>query len=195
MNRSEPVQYIQLPVSCRLALISDTHIFPSGQRTIPDQVFALFARAGVNRIVHLGDVATQFVLDRLEEIAPVYAVRGNNDNGAFGDSLPERIEFTAGTRAIRAIHGHGGRSARSVAAEIAPGADCVLYGHSHIPMIERSGDSVLVNPGSPSDRRWHPHFGVGFLEITEKRIRPELVLFTNPRDLDRITPGWASDRE
>jgi hypothetical protein len=54
-------------------------------------------------------------------------------------------------------------------------------------MIERVGETILINPGSPSDRRWHPHFGVGFLTIADGVISPELVLFTDPADLDRIT--------
>jgi putative phosphoesterase len=137
-------------------------------------------------IVHAGDVAKADVLEQLAEIAPVLAVRGNNDSGHFGGSLPERIELRAGERLIRVVHGHGGRSARAVARGISPGCDAVIYGHSHIPMIERVGEAILVNPGSPSDRRWHPHFGVGFLTVAGGVISPELVLFTDPADLDRV---------
>ena len=137
-------------------------------------------------IVHAGDVAIAEVIDRLGEIAPVLAVRGNNDQGEFGRSLPERVELTLGDRLIRIVHGHGGRSARSVAAELSLGCDAVIYGHSHIPKVERVGETILINPGSPSDRRWHPHFGVGFLTFAAGVITPELVLFIDPRDLERI---------
>lgn len=149
-------------------------------------MFELFRRSGSSRIVHAGDVATPQVLDALAEIAPVLAVRGNNDHGQFGRSLPEVLELTIGDRLIRVLHGHGGRSARAVAAEAGIGWDAVVYGHSHIPMIERAGETVLINPGSPTDRRWHPHFGVGFLTIASGEITPNLVLFTDPADLARI---------
>jgi putative phosphoesterase len=157
-------------------------------------VFDLISRSGATMIVHAGDVATAEVIDRLAEIAPVLAVRGNNDHGQFGRSLAERLELTVGDRLIRVVHGHGGRSARTVAAELSVGCDAVIYGHSHIPKVERVGEAILINPGSPSDRRWHPHFGVGFLTIAAGVITPELVLFTDPRDLDRIElPPFPAD--
>ena len=170
----------------RLALISDTHIFPSGQRAISPHVFDLFHRSGATTIIHAGDVATTGVFDQLAEIAPVLAVSGNNDHGQFGGSLPELIELTIGGCLIRIVHGHGGRSARAVAAATSVECDAVIYGHSHIPMIERVGEVILINPGSPSDRRWHPHFGVGFLTVAAGVITPLLVPFENPRELERI---------
>jgi uncharacterized protein len=186
---------VVLPNRCRLALISDTHIFPSGNRALPEPVLDLFDRAGVDWVIHAGDIACQPVLDQLATIAPVIAVRGNNDHGEFGRRLPHMVEMHAGEQLIRLIHGDGGRSARAVATNVAPGADCVIYGHSHIPKVEGADGAVLVNPGSPNDRRWHPHFGVGFLEITPARIRPELILFTDAADLARINPKWESDRK
>ena len=122
----------------------------------------------------------------LAGVAPVLAVRGNNDHGQFGRSLPERLELTIGDRLIRIVHGHGGRSARAVAAAASVGCDALIYGHSHIPMIELVDEAILINPGSPSDRRWHPHFGVGFLTIVSGMITPELVLFSDPAELVRI---------
>jgi uncharacterized protein len=184
---------VKLPARCRLALIADTHIYPSGQRSIPEPVLDLFDRAGVDRVIHAGDIACAPVLDQLATIAPVIAVRGNNDDGDFGRSLPHMVEMQVGQRLVRLIHGDGGRSARAVATDVAPGADCVIYGHSHIPKVERAGDAILVNPGSPNDRRWHPHFGVGFLEVTPDLVRPELILFTDPTDLARVSPTWRSD--
>lgn len=184
-----------LPARCRLALIADTHIYSSGQRSLPEPVLELFDRAEVDRVVHAGDVACEEVLDQLATVAPVIAVRGNNDGGDFGRGLPHMVEMQMGERLIRLIHGDGGRSARAVATEVAPGADCVIYGHSHIPKVERAGDAILVNPGSPNDRRWHPHFGVGFLEVAPDLVRPELILFTDPADLASVNPTWQSDRK
>lgn len=170
----------------RLALISDTHIFPSSQRTIAQQAIALFRRSGASVIVHAGDVTCAEVIEQLAEIAPVLAVRGNNDRSQFGKELPEVLELTIGERLLRVVHGDGGRSARVVASELSAGCDVVIYGHSHIPKIERVGEAILINPGSPSDRRWHPHFGVGFLTIVSGVITPALVPFEDPHELDRI---------
>ena len=186
---------VKLPERCRFALIADTHIYPAGQRSIPEPVLHLFVRSGVDRVIHAGDIACAAVLNQLATFAPVIAVRGNNDHGDFGRDLPHMVEMQIGSRLVRLIHGDGGRSARTVAAEVAPGADCVVYGHSHIPKVERAGNAILVNPGSPNDRRWHPHFGVGFLEVTPDQVRPELILFTDPADLDRVNPTWQSDQE
>jgi predicted phosphodiesterase len=56
-------------------------------------------------------------------------------------------------------------------------------------MIERDDvGTVYFNPGSPTDRRWHPHFGVGIIRVDDERIDPELILFDDPRELDRVQP-------
>lgn len=137
-------------------------------------------------IVHAGDVATQSVLDRLAEIAPVIAVRGNNDRGAFGDALPEMVTIACLGKKIRVVHGTGGRSAKAVAAETAAGADCVIYGHSHLPDARLIDGTLMLNPGSPNDRRWHPHFGIAYLDITRSGLDPRLIVFASPADLDAV---------
>jgi predicted phosphodiesterase len=55
-----------------------------------------------------------------------------------------------------------------------------------MPLIERVQGSILVNPGSPTDRRWHPHFGVGIVTVDSSGIQPELMLFGDPEHLDSI---------
>ena len=170
----------------RFALISDTHIFPNGQRSISPQVFDLFAGPAATMIVHGGDVATAEVIDKLAEIAPVLAVRGNNDHGHFGRSLPMRIDLTVGERLIRVVHGHGGRSARAVAGEVSSGCDAVIYGHSHIPMIERVGRGNPDQPGLAVGSTLAPALRAGVPDRRCRRHHPELVLFTDPRELDRI---------
>ncbi|MDP9364451.1 MAG: metallophosphatase family protein, partial [Chloroflexota bacterium] len=66
-------------------------------------------------------------------------------------------------------------------------ADCVVYGHSHIPKMELEQGTLLFNPGSPTERRWQPHFGLGLIRVTAERVLPDLVLFDNPRDLENVT--------
>ncbi len=183
MHRSD----FTLDGPARIGLISDTHVFPSGARHISPHVFAALARMHPDLIVHAGDIATQSVIDDLEEIAPVLAVRGNNDHGAFGAGLPMVAAIMCLGKTIRVVHGHGGRSAKAVATEMAANADCVIYGHSHIPDVRSVGKALVVNPGSAADRRWHPHFGIGYLDVTNAGFSPRLLLWADPVELDRMT--------
>jgi putative phosphoesterase len=169
-----------------IGVLADTHIYPRGRRRLPPEVPALFERAGVGLILHAGDINDQVLLDDLAGIAPILAVVGNNDSAELADRLPERIEFQVGQFRFLLIHGHQGRTARAVARTFAGRVDCVIYGHSHIPKIEVQNGTTLFNPGSPTDRRWQPHFGVGLIQVEAERCRPELVLFADPADLRSV---------
>ena len=172
----------------RIGVIADTHIYPGSRRQVPDQVIELFGRAGVDLVVHLGDVNTRSVLDDLAQIAPLIAVHGNNDDDELAVILPRTTRFTVGEHRFGVVHGHGGRSARQVAREAFAGkVDCVLFGHSHQPLIEQVNDLVMFNPGSATDRRWHEHFGIGIIDVTVERIAPELILYTSPDHLTNIS--------
>jgi putative phosphoesterase len=170
-----------------IGVISDTHIYLHGRRMIPDGVIRLFRRAEVDLLVHLGDVNTRMVLEELAEIAPLIAVPGNNDDPELVFMLPETTRFTVGERTFGVLHGHGGRTAKSEAIRLFAGkVDCVLFGHSHMPLIERVDDTILFNPGSATDRRWHEHFGVGLIRVANGRIKPDLILYQDPDHLDNI---------
>lgn len=172
----------------RIGVIADTHIYPRSRRQIPDPVIDLFQRAGIDLIVHLGDVTTRPVLEDLAHLAPLIAVHGNNDDDELAAILPRTTGFTVGSLRFGVVHGHGGRSARQVARETFAGkVDCVLFGHSHQPLIDRAGDLILFNPGSATDRRWHEHFGVGIIDVTAEGIEPELILYASPDHLANIT--------
>jgi putative phosphoesterase len=170
-----------------MGVLSDTHVRRHGQRRLPGEVIDLFRRFGCGLIVHLGDVNTASVLESLATIAPVLAVQGNNDHDLVA-VLPMEIRFTVGSFRVTMVHGHGGRSARSEAQRIAGDSDLVLYGHSHIPMIEQIEDTAYFNPGSPTDRRWQDHFGVGVVTFADGRCSPELILFNDPRELENVNP-------
>lgn len=171
----------------RIGVISDTHIYTGSQRVIAPGVKRLFERANIDLIVHLGDANSRSVLEEVAEIAPLIAVVGNNDDEELQYTLPMTTRFTVGEYTFAAIHGHGGRSAKDVAIERWAGkVDCILFGHSHLPLIEKVRGSILVNPGSPTDRRWHPHFGVAVITVDENGIQPELILFDQPEHLDSI---------
>ncbi len=170
-----------------IGVIADTHIYPHGRRSIPDGVLRLFRRAEIDLMIHLGDVNTRLVLEELSGIAPLIAVPGNNDDPELVFMLPETTRFTVGARTFGVLHGHGGRSARSEAIRRFAGkVDCALFGHSHMPLLEKVDDTILFNPGSATDRRWHEHFGVGLIRVIDGRIRPDLVLYQDPDHLDNI---------
>jgi len=169
-------------------VIADTHIYEHGARELPAAVPDLFRRAGVGLIVHLGDVNARYVLEDLAKLAPVLAVHGNNDDDELMDGLPSILRFTVGPHRFGAIHGHGGRSARERVTEMLAGkVDVAMFGHSHIPFIDDVKGTTLFNPGSATERRWHQHFGVGIIRVTETAIDPELILYANPAHLANIT--------
>lgn len=185
-----PTDQRRFAVPLTIGVISDTHVYSHGSRRVPREVLALFRRFGCGLIVHCGDANTGDVHDELAAIAPLIAVVGNNDVDDVVDLLPMEAWFDVGSHRFVAVHGHGrkGLTARAVARTFADRAACVIYGHSHEPVIEQHGGAILFNPGSATDRRWHPHFGVGLIHVTEARITPELVLYLDPAHLVNIRP-------
>ena len=170
-----------------IGVIADTHIYPGSRRVLPPEVLDLFRRAGVGLIAHLGDANSRSVLEELAGSAPLIAVPGNNDDPELQDMLPATITITVGRFRFGVIHGHGGRSARDQAIrKFAGKVDCVLFGHSHKPLIEQVGSTVLFNPGSATDRRWFDHFGVGLITVEDEKFTPDLVLYSDPAHLANI---------
>lgn len=160
----------------RLAIVSDTHL-PRGRRRLPDDCVARLQTAEL--VLHAGDIATVAVLEAIEALgAPVVAVRGNVDEPELRRRLPERrIVETAGVR-IGMVHDAGparGRLTRLRAAF--PDCDAVVFGHSHIPLHERSVDGAfqIFNPGSPTDRRRQPVHTMGEAVAHDGAVAFELV--------------------
>ncbi len=170
-----------------IGVVADTHVHAKGARRLSPEIGDLFARFNARLILHAGDAATARVLQELGAVAPVLAVVGNNDDAELRDHLPETVEFSVGRFAFALLHGHTGRTARTEATRRFPGrVDCVIYGHSHIPLMELHEGTILFNPGSATDRRWQPHFGVGLIHVTAEKIEPELVLYDDPRHLRNV---------
>jgi putative phosphoesterase len=123
-------------------------------------------------ILHAGDVCVASVLDELTQYAPVVAVLGNNDAPdvtAWGAA--ETAELNLDGLSVAMIHDSGAKTGRIVRMRRRfPGADLVVFGHSHIPLDESAGDLRIFNPGSPTDRRRQPHGTVGLLRIDSGRL-------------------------
>lgn len=174
-------------VPLTIGVISDTHIYEHGAKTLPTEVLTCFRRAGVDLLLHLGDINVVSVLDELSAVAPILAVQGNNDSLDLLAQLPMMRKLHVGPFTIGMVHGHGGRSARYQVEEVLAGeVDLACFGHSHIPVIDEADGTILLNPGSATDRRWHKHFGIAIVTISEEAIHPELILYSNPKHLDNV---------
>jgi uncharacterized protein len=140
------------PVS-RIGLISDTHNLVRPE--------ALQYLAGCDAIVHAGDICNQAVLEALTQIAPVTAVRGNNDTGDWAASLPTHARLTVQQVTILVVHDIAdvGADPRS------EGVDVVVTGHSHKPLISERGGVLFVNPGSAGPRRFKLPISAGILTV------------------------------
>jgi putative phosphoesterase len=156
------------PGSRRIGVISDTHGLVRPE--------ALAALAGSELIVHAGDVGRPEVLEALRAIAPVVAVRGNNDRGRWARALAETEVVGAGAVRLYVIH--------DVAAlDLDPGAAgfaAVIAGHSHKPHCEERDGVLWFNPGSAGPRRFKLPVAIGRLRITRGRVRGEIVELAIP---------------
>ncbi len=157
----------------RVAIVADTHL-PRGARTLPASLLAICGAADL--IVHAGDFTAHEVLIDLEALAPVAAVHGNCDDADLVHLLPaERVVETAGVR-LGIVHDSGpadGRMGRLRARF--PGCDAVVFGHSHLPLMERADDLLLLNPGSPTERRRAPTCTMAIAEIADGRVTARIV--------------------
>ena len=151
----------------KLGVISDTH------GLYDEAVGRIFA--GVDAIVHAGDIGKLDIIARLERIAPVFAVEGNND--WFGQYPTERVEEMGGRRVlIRHIFGELhqlDRAAHQVIETERP--DILIFGHSHRPYRERVGGTLLFNPGSAGPRRFKLPRTVGRLTLAPDRVEAEII--------------------
>lgn len=146
----------------RIGLISDTHGLLRSE--------ALDALAGVDEIIHAGDIGGREIMERLRAVAPVHAVRGNNDHGPWADELPLRLLLTLGGVRVHVLH-----DVKELAEDRAEEPfDVVVAGHSHKPVIGRRGRILLVNPGSAGPCRFRLPVAIGYLMIEDGSVRAEI---------------------
>ncbi|HEX9132300.1 MAG TPA: metallophosphoesterase family protein [Ktedonobacteraceae bacterium] len=158
----------------RIGVISDTHI-PHFKK-IPDVIWEHFA--GVELIIHAGDLSRLSVIAELETIAPVVAVRGNIEEEEVVRKLPIKREIVVGHCRIGVVHILGDSHNReNIARQEYPHARCVVYGHTHVPWNQAHDGLLLFNPGSATDRRRQPRCSVGLLYMDDEAegIRGEIV--------------------
>jgi len=144
----------------RIGLISDTHGLLRPE--------ALRAMKGADLIIHAGDIGFPSILDELRKIAPVIAVRGNNDREAWAKSIPERQIVTFNQHRIYVLH-----NLREL--KIEEKFRVVISGHSHQPRIARLDGVLYVNPGSAGPRRFRLPVAVGVLRDTARGLQVKII--------------------
>jgi putative phosphoesterase len=148
-----------------VGLISDTH------GLVRPEIFT--ALAGVELILHAGDVGGAGVLTEIGALAPVYAVYGNTD--APGASLPAELDLDMEGLTIHVSHGHELGSPTPARLLARSTADVIVFGHTHKPLVERSGKRLVVNPGAAGPRRFNLKPSVGRMVIADGHAEVELV--------------------
>jgi uncharacterized protein len=156
----------------RIGLISDTH------GMIRPSVFT--ALAGVELILHAGDVGPDEILTELEAIAPVAAVFGNTD-APGRPTLRESIDQRIGGVQIHVSHGHEVGSPNPERLVARYDADVIVYGHTHRQLIARIGSQLVVNPGAAGARRFNLEPSVAVLTIEDGRADVVLVPLADDR--------------
>lgn len=149
----------------RVGLISDTHGLLRPE--------ALDYLVGSDHIIHAGDIGDPHILDELARIAPLTAVRGNNDHGVWAEKLPEEAIVEVG--AVRVCVVHDVKTLRSD--PVALGAHVVVSGHSHKPSIVQQGAVLYVNPGSAGRRRFTLPIAAAELLIGGEAVSAHLMQF------------------
>jgi putative phosphoesterase len=162
LARSAPVVYAR-PSMPRIGVISDTHGLVRPQ--------ALRALAGADLIVHAGDIGSPDVLDALRALAPLVAVRGNNDRGAWAAALPETEVVDASGRSLYVLHDV---KELDLDPRVA-GFDAVIAGHSHQPRIDRRDGVLYLNPGSAGPRRFKLPIALAWLTVDAQHLDAEIV--------------------
>jgi putative phosphoesterase len=147
----------------RIGLIADTHGLMRPE--------ALAALRGCDHILHAGDIGAPAVLHALATLAPITAIRGNNDTADWAHALPDAITVEIGGVAIHLLHD------LNTLKQYAPRGDVavIVAGHSHRPIIDRPDGRLVVNPGSAGRRRFSLPVTVGELRIADGRAQATIV--------------------
>jgi uncharacterized protein len=137
---------------------------PRGTRRLPEACLRLLGEA--DAILHAGDFVSLAVYEQLGELAPIEGVAGNMDEAELRAVLPPRRVVELQGFRVGMVHDAGpavGRAERLV--EAFPGCAAVVYGHTHVPEARQLGETWILNPGSPTERRSAPNRAMLLLEV------------------------------
>jgi uncharacterized protein len=154
----------------KMVVVSDTHL-PKKKKGLPERL--LEALKDAELIIHAGDWQSINVYHELQSYARVEGVYGNVDDEEIISLLPSKKIVEAGGFRFGITHGHGkGKTTekRAIAAFEGEKVDCVIFGHSHIPIKRFEGELLIFNPGSPTDKRSQKQYTFGVFNISDKII-------------------------
>ena len=146
----------------RIGLISDTHGLIR-----PEAVAAL---RGSELIIHAGDIGKPAVLETLKAIAPVIAIRGNNDRDSWAKKIPDLLDLKINGIRICVIH-----NVNEWKRDSADGFHGVISGHSHKPSVITTDGVLFVNPGSAGPRRFKLPIAVARLQLNGAKMRAKIL--------------------
>ena len=155
----------------RVAVLGDTHL-PRRARDLPPSAWRLIDSSDL--VIHTGDVTHHALLSRISERRPLHTVRGNNDLDLA--DLPAELLLEIDGVSVGVIHDSGASTGRRLRLRTRwPDARVAVFGHSHIPVCEDDGDLLLLNPGSPTDRRSRPTFTMAVMTLQDGMVAAEIV--------------------
>lgn len=166
-----------------VGVVSDTHL-PRFGTQLPKRLIEGLRKAGVRAILHAGDLVTPLAIELLEEIAPVVAVQGNNDKPKhWRQPLPPSTVVEFGGVRIGIVHGHAGKGRttpdRAFNTFVHENVAAIVFGHSHIPHISTRDGRLLVNPGSPTDKRMNVRYSFATLTIEGNRVTAKMHYYSD----------------
>jgi hypothetical protein len=148
---------------CCVGVIADTHGLLRSE--------AVDLLKGVDHIIHAGDIGTPDILLALRELAPVTAVRGNNDQGAWAKDLLEIEVLEVQGRLLYVLH-----DLKELDVDpLSTGISAVIAGHSHKPKVEEKGGVMYLNPGSAGPRRFDLPTTIAKLYVSRAGLRAEII--------------------
>ncbi|GGB59241.1 YfcE family phosphodiesterase [Virgibacillus dakarensis] len=162
----------------RIIVMADTHM-PSKGKQLPKRLTKELKTADL--IIHAGDWNSIEVFQTLTDFGSVKGVYGNVDTKDITDKFPSKEIVNVKGYRIGVIHGHGEKMTtekRALEAFAGNDVDVIIFGHSHIPLLRYFKKVLLLNPGSPTDKRTLPHYSFAILEIDEE-IRADMIFFTD----------------
>ena len=147
----------------KIAIISDTHGLLRPE--------ALTAIQGCDLILHAGDIGSPEILDHLSQIAPVHAVRGNNDlDLPWAANIPDHLSLDLNGWQTLLIH-----DIADVPPHLAANTRLIITGHSHKPLIEWRDNRLYLNPGSAGRRRFKLPVTLALLDVRADALEPQLI--------------------
>lgn len=152
----------------KVVIVSDTHM-PKKGNSLPEKL--LKELETVDHIIHAGDWSTIEVYEKLASYAPVTGIQGNVEEDEIMDKFPDKQLLTLNGYTIGIVHGHGSgktTEGRAFDAFINDSVDIIVFGHSHIPLLRYFKKRLLINPGSPTDKRTNPYYSFVVMNLNEE---------------------------